>query len=893
MSQHSSDSSTVKHTPMIAQYLKIKAKHPKELLFYRMGDFYELFFDDAVRAAKLIDISLTTRGKSGGKKVPMAGVPHHAAESYLGKLLKLGESVAICEQVGAVNNKGPVKREVVRIITPGTISEESLLGDSREKLLLAICKQADYFGLAHVDFASGDFIIFHLQGVAALNSALLRLRPAEILISETADFLNQNVPDGNFATTNASGNTNSARNIITNCPDWHFDYQSATDLLCRQFKTNSLEPFLGSDDNLQRAGLKAAIASAGCLLNYLQQTQKTELLHLKPPKLQRQDEILILDASSFKNLEIDLNLQNGSDNTLLSIVDKTVTAMGSRQLSRWLKRPIRNHDVLNARFDAVDFLKSQIDAQGLPLLSALDSELSKIADIERICSRIGLKSARPRDLLNLRHSLDNCQVLRQLLQNAKVSKLQYIYTDIAAIPQVSELLAAAIIDEPPLLIRDGGVIKTGFDAELDQLREMVENADRFLQDLEQREREHSGINNLKVAYNRVHGFYIEVSRLQADKVPANYIRRQTLKAVERYVTAELKSFEDKILSAKERALSSEKQIYAQLLDNLCLHLLPLQKLAQAIAKLDTLAAFASLANDLNYTRPRFGSDGIKIIDGRHPVVENILNTPFCANDAHLNQNRRMLLITGPNMGGKSTYMRQIALIVLLAHSGCFVPAKSCELGTIDRIFTRIGASDDLAGGRSTFMVEMTEAANILHNASANSLVLMDEIGRGTSTYDGLALAWACAWHLAQQKRALCLFATHYFELTSLEKELKEVVNVHLDAVEHQRQLVFLHRVKAGSTNQSYGLEVARLAGVPAVVIELAKNKLATLKSNRIKPTKNKPLAESAPQKTTAPNAELAADLLRELAKTQPDELTPKAALDLVYKLHQLAKQAKN
>ncbi|MGM0564205.1 MAG: DNA mismatch repair protein MutS [Pseudomonadota bacterium] len=853
------------HTPMMQQYLAIKAEHPHQLVFYRMGDFYELFFDDAKRAAKLVGITLTARGQSAGEPIPMAGVPHHSAESYLAKLLKLGESVVICEQIGdPATSKGPVERKVTRIITPGTVTDEALLDERREQLLAAVWQPGEDapWGMAWLDTSTGAFRVMEVDDSASLLAELERIRPAELLLRE-GDFDNNDHPTARLPDRVAR-------------PAWHFDGDTARRLLNEQFGTRDLSGF-GCEQ------LGPAIGAAGCLFNYLQETQRTALHHITGLTLERRDEAILLDAASRRNLEIDRNLGGGEEHTLLSVLDTTRSAMGSRNLQRWLCRPLRDREIVGQRHQAVEAL--------LPpaLHDALGDALREIGDIERICSRLSLKSARPRDLIQLRQTLTALPALRAPLEGLESELLKNLHGVLAPQPELQDLLERAVIDNPPVLIRDGGVIREGYDEELDELRGLSRNADQFLADLESRERERTGINTLKVAYNRVHGYYIEVGRSHSDNIPTEYVRRQTLKTVERYITPELKTFEDKVLSARERALAREKALYDELLETLLGHLAAIQTLARALADLDTLNCLAERAAALDYGRPELSDDsGIHIEGGRHPVVEQLVDDPFTPNDCRLDDERRLLMITGPNMGGKSTYMRQTALIVLLAHIGSFVPASVCRLGPVDQIFTRIGASDDLAGGRSTFMVEMTEAANILHNASENSLVLMDEIGRGTSTYDGLSLAWACAEHLVKNSRALTLFATHYFELTALAEQYPSIANVHLDAVEHDSGLVFMHSVKDGPANQSYGLQVARLAGVPPSVIASARLRLEELErqgSGQSAATPQLGLFDAPPTEKAATEPDNR--LQQALEELDPDDMSPRQALEEIYRLKTL------
>lgn len=844
------------NTPMMQQYLRIKAEHPGILLFYRMGDFYELFFDDARQAAKLLDISLTARGQSNGEPIPMAGVPYHAADNYLARLLRKGMSVAICEQIGdPATSKGPVERKVMRIVTPGTVTDEALLEQGKESLVVALSLgNEEHFGIAMLDMSSGRFAVLQAKGEEALFSELQRLRPAELLISEDEDITlyQHRIP-----------------NIKQRAP-WHFDSASATRELCDQFSTKDLAGFGCAD-------LPLAISAAGCLLAYVKETQRSALPHIQALHTESREDCLILDASTRYNLELSESISGHKNNTLSAILDHTATPMGSRLLHRWIHRPLRNHTILNQRQESIESILS------LQAYVELNTILRGIGDIERVLTRIALKSARPRDLALLRNSLAQLPALQNCLSSHKSEHIKTLSKKINKHPKIHALLNKAIVETPPLLIRDGGVIATGYDKELDELRSLQDNAGDFLAKLEAKEKKETGINALKVGYNRVHGYYIEISRLHSDVVPEHYQRRQTLKAAERFITPELKALEDKVLSANERALAREKSLYNALIDELGLSLVTLQNCTQGLSELDVLHNLAERADLLNFVRPTLvNKNGINIKNGRHPVIEQVQDAPFTPNDISLSDKEHLHLITGPNMGGKSTYMRQTALIVLMAHIGCFVPAESAEIGNIDRIFTRIGASDDLASGRSTFMVEMTETANILHNATANSLVLLDEIGRGTSTYDGLSLAWACAEHLATKTKALTLFATHYFELTTLADELAGCMNVHLDAVEHGDTLVFLHKVKTGTVNKSYGLQVATLAGVPREVVARAKEKLMQLEleQNNSSPTEVNKLDKTQVEVQFS-------DLEKFVKNIQPDELSPREALDLIYRLKQL------
>jgi DNA mismatch repair protein MutS len=912
------------HTPMMQQYLRLKADHADKLLFYRMGDFYELFHDDAVRVAKLLDITLTQRGASNGQPIKMAGVPYHAVEQYLARLVKMGESVAICEQIGGpATSKGPVERKVVRIVTPGTVTDSALLEEKRDNLLLALHYSSPdkgrlggvEIGLAWLNLASGQFTLAEVSA-SQLPAELERLQPSEILFAES---------------TTAPQFKNAANKSL---PDWHFNRDTAHRALCQQFGTRDLAGF-GCDD------FTVGLEAAGALLGYAKLTQGQSIAHIRSAQIYHADEYVRMDAATRRNLEITQTLRGEPAPTLLSLLDTCATNMGSRLLAHWLHHPLRNRTTLQARLDAVEQLQHPSPTSGrgaggegshneAPTPSALTPTLSRLrarelyldahdhlkpsVDVERITARIALRSARPRDLSGLRETLLTLpqlhatlppRPLREITSDLAVdvgqpsrmassstragervetsNLLQTLADALQADPALVELLQKTLKEEPSSVLREGGVIADGFDPELDELRGIQTNCGDFLMELELRERARTGIDKLKVEYNRVHGFYIEVSFANADKVPDDYRRRQTLKNVERYITPELKAFEDKALSANDRALAREKFLYEQLLDQLAPFIPQLQRIAAAIAELDVLATFAERASTLNFCAPQFSDDAQLVIkQGRHPVVQAQVDT-FTPNDATLNDSRRTLLITGPNMGGKSTYMRQVAIIALLAHVGCFVPAQEAVLGEIDQIFTRIGASDDLASGRSTFMVEMTEAANILHNATDKSLVLVDEIGRGTSTFDGLALAYAIARHLLELNRSYTLFATHYFELTRLAEEFKQLANVHLAAVEHQHTIIFLHSVNEGAASQSYGLQVAALAGVPNSVIRSAKKQLVKLEQNSAAQNPQGDLFTAAPE---APEPE-EHPLLSALRDLQPDEMSPKEALERIYQLKKL------
>lgn len=847
------------HTPLMQQYFAIKAQHAETLVLFRMGDFYELFYDDARKASRLLNITLTKRGESGGQPVVMAGVPHHQLENYLARLIRLGESAVIVEQVGDVGvDKGPVRREVARIVTPGTATEEALLDPRTQTLLAAACFVGGRYGLAWLELSSGRFSVLESTNEGDWLAELHRLHASELLVPEDAL-----LPLAGLSPRNR--------------PIWHFDPSSARRLLIEQFATRDLRGY-GAED------LNAALGAAGALLQYVQETQKAQVAHISGLRVETIDEALTLDPATRRNLEIEYSLSGSHEHTLAGVLDHCVTAMGSRQLRRWLSRPLRDRGQIGARHDAVALL---LDGAAY---RALRDSLKPVADIERILARIALRSARPRDLTGLAQSLGALPTVAGQVEALETPLLQRLRQDLGEYGELAAHLLGALADEPPVLARDGGVFRDGFDATLDELRNLSSNADGYLLDLESRERARSGIETLKVGYNRVQGYFIEIGKSHSARVPVDYTRRQTLTNAERYITEELKRYEEQVLGARDRALAREKQLYDELLDALAAQLQPLQKMAAALAELDTLACYAERAEALRWHRPTLtDAPGLEISAGRHPVVEATLDGgAFVPNNLQLDNERRLLIITGPNMGGKSTYMRQTALIVLLAYAGSYVPADSAQLGPIDRIFTRIGAADDLARAQSTFMVEMSETANILHNATRASLVLMDEVGRGTSTYDGLALARASAEHLAAHSGALTLFATHYFELTALAAELPGVANVHLDAVEYNQggseQLVFLHRVQDGPANRSYGLQVAALAGVPATVVTRARAILHELERGPALPA----ITPKANTKISAPQLSLFAapesPALKLLDAIDPDALTPREALECLYRL---------
>jgi DNA mismatch repair protein MutS len=834
------------HTPVMQQYLRLKADHPETLLLYRMGDFYELFFGDAERAARLLDITLTARGQSAGAPIPMAGVPFHALDGYLAKLVKLGESVAICEQIGdPATSKGPVERKVVRIVTPGTLTDATLLDDKSDSILAAVAIDRQTAGVAWLTLASGVFRTTEVP-LARLASTLERIGAAEILIADDAF---EGLPIGT---------------TTTRLPVWHFDADSGTRRLCEQFRSASLEGFGIAD-------LPLAQGAAGALLGYARRTQGQSIAHVQAITREDDSEFVRMDAATRRNLEITETLRGTSGPTLFGLLDECVTSMGSRLLRHWLHHPPRDRGLVLARQAAIASLGEA---------ATVRTHLRAFADVERIAARIALKSVRPRELAALRDTLLRLPALQATLA-ASTDPLLAQHADTLARPlAATQILARAIASEPAVMVRDGGVIAPGYDPGLDELRGLQQGSGEFLLQMELRERERTGIASLKVEYNRVHGYYIEVTHANTERIPDDYRRRQTLKNAERYITPELKAFEDRALSANDRALALEKSLYEAVLDTLSLEVVPLQAIGQALAAVDVLAALAAVATRRGWTMPELVSDSvIEIEQGRHPVVEDQVDH-FIANDCRLSATRRMLLITGPNMGGKSTYMRQVALLVLLAHAGAPVPATRMRIGPIDQIFTRIGAADDLAGGRSTFMVEMTESAQILHHATEHSLVLMDEVGRGTSTFDGLALAWAIARHLVERSRSHTLFATHYFELTQLAQEFRQLANVHLDAVEHRDSIVFLHAVEEGPASQSYGLAVAQLAGVPGPVIRAARRKLQELEDQSLQRGPQADLFAAAPLPPETPRHP-ALDLLESI---EPDELSPREALETLYRL---------
>ncbi len=872
---------TPQHTPMMQQYFALKATQPTMLLFYRMGDFYELFFDDAKRASQLLDITLTHRGQSSGEPIPMAGIPVHSLETYLVKLVRLGESVAIAEQVSDPNaGKGIVERKVVRVVTPGTITEDALLDEKQDCILLAILPHKQKVGIALLDIAGNRFEVTELAA-EELSNELDRLRPAEILWAE-----GQAIPEGYRE-----------RYAIHPYPVWHFEYQQGYKRICQHFKVQNLHAF-----GLEDSPLAVGAASAG--LHYAQHNHQHSLTQLTSIRRYQLTDYLMIDATTRRNLELDKSQSNEQRHTLVGVMDTCQTAMGSRLLRRWLNQPLRDIAQIQARQQVIHSLLTQPSS-----LHRIRQVLANCADIERILTRIALASVRPRELKQLAHTLTQLPDLHHLLTQLASPALDRLIAGLEPQPHLQTHLAQALADQLPLLARDGGVFRTGFDEQLDHWRNLQQNGGEFLLELEQRERERTGIANLKVGFNRVHGFYIEVSRSQDTPLPVEYIRRQTIKNAERYITEELKAHEVEVLQAEDQALARERTLYNELVAQLQAQQDILYPIAQTLAQLDLFACLSERAISQQWHCPSFVSDrtSIHIVQGRHPVIESALQEPFIPNDGFLNDQAHLMLITGPNMGGKSTFMRQTAIIVIMASMGSFVPAAQAEIGQIDRIFTRIGASDDLASGRSTFMVEMSETAHILHHATHQSLILLDEIGRGTSTYDGLSLAWAIAEAVLSLK-ALCLFATHYFELTDLANHYHGCVNAHVSAIQQERNVIFLHKIEQGSANQSHGIAVAALAGIPSQVLASAEAKLKQLEQQA------HPLDQQTQTSVTLNESHTAEALSTETAQTSlaqislfsgnpigdkvikalrrfnPDDMTPKQALEALYKLQQIAKE---
>ncbi|WWP01799.1 MAG: DNA mismatch repair protein MutS [Candidatus Dasytiphilus stammeri] len=850
-----------KHTPMMQQYLTIKAEYPDILLFYRMGDFYELFYDDAKRASKLLNISLTKRGFCDGKPIPMAGIPYHALDNYLAKLVQRGESVAICEQVSdPALSKGPVERKVMRIVTPGTISEEGFLPVKSDNLLAAIWQESEGFGYATIDISSGRFKIIEPKDQDSMLSELYKTNPAELLYPE------------NFNSLHLIEN----RRGIRRRPLWEFEIETARQQLNLQFGTKDLTGF-GVDQAIK------ALRCAGCLLQYVKTTQKISALpHIRSINLDRLEDTIIMDATTYRNLEIIEKISSDSKNssnnhTLLQVLDKNVTTMGSRMLKRWLAMPVRDLQIIKDRQDSIEILQEMI--------TDIQLVLSKISDFERISSRLAMTNARPIDFSSLRNTFKQLPRFKKILAPINNKHLQKLRNQISEFTNLHDILTKAIVENPPNL-KDGGVFASGYNDELDELRRISDGA--YLEQLESTERKKLGIQKLKIGFNRIHGYYLQVSRHQSHRIPMTYMRRQTLKHSERYIFPELKRYENKVLTAKSEAIAIEKRLYQELFQLFLPYVMTLQLSATSIAEIDILVNLAERANTLNYSRPIVNNQlGIKIKNARHPVVEQVMKEPFIPNSLILNPKRTMLIITGANMGGKSTYMRQTALIVLMAYIGSYVPADYAEIGIIDRIFTRIGAADDLVSNRSTFMVEMTETANILNNATQYSLVLIDEIGRGTSTYDGLSIAWACAERLACHLKSMTILATHYFELTYLPQLIEVIANVHVNAIEYENAIVFMHNVLEGPTNKSYGLAVAAMAGIPRQVIDRAYQKLQALQLQSSEYQQQEAKAASfLPSPSITESKEI---LLATINSINPDTINPRQALEWIYKLKTLVK----
>ena len=841
---------------MMQQYLSIKAEYEDTLLLYRMGDFYELFFEDAEIASKLLGITLTSRGRANGR-IKMAGVPFHSVNQYIQKLIAQSIPVAICEQVGDATGKGPVDRKVVRVFTPGTLTDDNLL-DARSENLLVSAHQIDHsWSLAILEISSGRFSARDYPDLHQIQSEVERIKPAEVLVEEDSPLVQSLHSKG-----------------VQEIPGWYFSYERAAELLKKQFGVRDLTAF-----ECERH--PGGTAVAGALLQYATDVYGKDLPHIERLKFNSPNDSLQIDHYSWRNLEIESTLAGDTKNSLLSLLDKCTTSMGARQLRRWLRFPVRDRKEIERRHQIIEHLL--IDSR----YETVRKSLKEFCDIERIASRIATRSAKPIDLVRLKETFE---LVPQLIESASADECREttkLCRSIQALPELTELLHRAVRVPPAAVLRDGGVIQQGYDDELDVLTKLRDDSGLALVEMETRERKRAGIKNLRIKYNRIHGYFIEVSRLAADQLPDDYVRRQTLKHNERFITPELRTFEGKILSAKEKSIAREKFLYEELIENIQRFVSDIQITARAIAELDSLCNFAFISRELDLTCPVLTDrPQVSIVGGRHLLIESVLNTPFVANDTELNDTDRLLLITGPNMGGKSTYMRQTALIVLLAHTGSFVPAVSATIGRIDRIFTRIGASDDLSSGNSTFMVEMTEMATILHNATNQSLVIVDEIGRGTSTFDGLALAWACAKSLLVDVRALCMFSTHYYEITALADTLLGARNVHLDAVQYRGEIVFLFTVKSGATNQSYGIQVAQLAGIPSKVISTASDKLSELTDSSCRQSSNHmelPVQPTIFDLLVTPPS----PVLDKLSDIQPDDLSPREALELLYELKQL------
>lgn len=844
-------------TPMMQQYLRIKADYPDTLLFYRMGDFYELFYEDAVQAAELLDITLTSRNKNSDNPVKMAGVPHHSVDQYIQKLIRLSVPVAICEQIGdPAKAKGPVERKVVRVVTPGTLTDEKFLDARTENLIMAVHEIDGKQAVAVLEISSGRFLAKDIADSESVQSEINQVRPAEILTADST-VLTEQLPEDR----------------IQEVPDWYFSYQRATDLLKVQYGVDKLTAY-DCDQH------PVATAVAGALLQYAIDVYGSELPHIQELKFETSDEYLVLDDCSWRNLEIERNLSGETRNSLIDLYDRCSTAMGARTLRRWFRKPVRNRLEVERRHMIIEHLLEHSKSDSVRTI------LQGVADVERISSRIATKSARPVDLVRLKESLLSIPALVELIQPNDCSEASALCEAMDTVDEASDLIARAIREEPAATIRDGGVIRRGYDAELDELIKLRDDSGQQLAEMEIRERNRTGIRNLRIHYNRVHGYYIEVPRQAGDQVPKDYLRRQTLKNNERFTHPQLSEFESTILGAKEKSLAREKLLYEQLLEHLQSFVSRMQSSADSLAQLDVLCNFAHLSITDSLQRPILVDEpGVLIVGGRHPMVEATQKKPFVPNDTELNRQNRLLLITGPNMGGKSTYMRQTAVIVLLSYTGCYVPAQSATIGPIDRIFTRIGASDDLSAGNSTFMVEMTEMATILHRATAQSLVIVDEIGRGTSTFDGLALAWACADNLLTDIQALCMFSTHYFEVTALAENSPGASNVHLTAVQHDGKIVFLYEVRQGATKQSYGIQVARLAGVPSKVVSVASEKLSKLTESAGNREQMGTRQSQIPFFEPEPCDR--SPVLEKLKHIDPDDLSPKEALETLYLLKRL------
>jgi DNA mismatch repair protein MutS len=879
-------------TPLMRQYAAVKKEHPTALLFFRLGDFYELFFDDAVVASKELQITLTSRNKEKGIAIPMCGVPYHAAEGYIGKLIRRGFKVAICEQMEDPKlAKKLVRREVTRVVTPGTAADSSL-GSDENNFLAAIAQVADCVGFAALDLSTGEFRATEFSGDNALRRVqdeLEQLRPKELLYGSTAPLFEQATPQPSFVRSESKGSSSLQRPspragstwAETPLEDWIFAPDHALPLLENHFGVLSLEGF-------GLAGKTAAASAAGAILYYVRSTQRGSLDHIDRIGWYERHNCLVLDAVTVRNLELIEPLFAGTDAgvTLFRSIDAAITPMGKRLLRAWLLRPSLDVNEINGRLDAVE-----ASVQDLVARAELRRALDGVLDLERLLSRVALETANPRDVLALAASLARIPSIKAAVGRLAAPRLQSLHSALDELRDLRERIGNTIVPEPPLTFADGGVIAPGIDKDLDELRDLSRNSKLVLAQIEQRERTRTGITSLKVKFNSVFGYYIEISKSNLHLVPQDYDRKQTLVGAERFTTPELKEYEAKILDAQEKIVEIERRIFTELRTAIAAEAKRIRHTALALAEVDVLGSFAHIAALRNYCRPQFAADSgaVEIIEGRHPVIEQQElsggSERFVPNDLYLNDTtHNILLLTGPNMGGKSTYLRQTALTVILAQMGSFVPARSAKLSIVDRVFTRIGASDNLARGRSTFMVEMTETAAILHTATARSLILLDEVGRGTATYDGLAIAWAAVEYLHARVRAKTLFATHYFELTELAEQLEGVKNYHVSVKETGGGIVFLRRVEPGAADRSYGIEVAKLAGLPNEVVERAREVLMQHEFAEQQATMHLSPGATPPAAQLTIFTPLSQPVLEKLRDVDLNRLTPLEALNLLAEL---------